>query len=76
MEYETHDDICDVAVDILKKCKIIGWFLVAMEIGSHALGSRSILVIPAFSSMNDKINAEVKLVRLIVLLHLRLLWKL
>ena len=60
LQYETHENICDVAANLLEEGKIIGWFQGAMEIGPRALGSRSILANPAFPDMKDKINAEVK----------------
>lgn len=58
--YEYHENICDVASDLLQKGNIIGWFQGAMEIGPRALGSRSILANPAIPNMKDKINSEVK----------------
>jgi len=60
LQYETHENICDVAANLLEEGKIIGWFQGAMEIGPRTLGSRSILANPAFPDMKDKINAEVK----------------
>jgi carbamoyltransferase len=60
LQYEFHEDIIEVASELLVEGKIIGWFQHAMEIGPRALGSRSILANPAFPNMKDKINAEVK----------------
>lgn len=60
LKAEYHENICDVASDLLVKGNIIGWFQGAMEIGPRALGSRSILANPAFPQMKDKINSEVK----------------
>ncbi len=60
LKYVYHEDICEVAADLLAEGKIIGWFQGAMEIGPRALGNRSILANPAFPDMKDKINSEVK----------------
>ncbi len=60
LPYQKSDDIASDAADLLEKGAIIGWFQGRMEIGPRALGSRSILANPAFPSMKDKINAEVK----------------
>ncbi|THD66763.1 carbamoyltransferase [Robertkochia marina] len=60
LNYQTHEDICEVAASLLEQGKIIGWFQGTMEIGPRALGSRSILANPAYPQMKDKINAEVK----------------
>lgn len=60
LNFEYHENICDIASDKLVEGKIIGWFQGAMEIGPRALGNRSILANPAFPQMKDKINAEVK----------------
>ena len=60
LKIDYHEDICDVATDLLKEGKIIGWFQGKMEIGPRALGNRSILANPAFPDMKDKINSEVK----------------
>ena len=60
LDYEYHEDICEVASELLENGLIIGWFQGTMEIGPRALGSRSILANPAFPDMKDKINSEVK----------------
>jgi len=60
LTYEYVEDVCGHAADLLQHGKIIGWFQGRMEVGPRALGSRSILANPAFPSMKDKINAEVK----------------
>lgn len=60
LKIDYHHDICDVAADLLREGKILGWFQGKMEIGPRALGNRSILANPAFPDMKDKINAEVK----------------
>jgi len=60
LTYEYIEDVCGHAADLLQNGKIIGWFQGRMEVGPRALGSRSILANPAFPSMKDKINSEVK----------------
>jgi carbamoyltransferase len=44
----------------LNEGKIVGWYQGRMEVGSRALGNRSILANPTLSGMKDKINREVK----------------
>jgi carbamoyltransferase len=60
LNFTEHDDICEVAANLLESGKIIGWFQGPMEIGPRALGSRSILANPAFPDMKAKINSEIK----------------
>lgn len=60
LTYKYYEDICEKTASLLEEGKILGWFQGPMEIGSRALGSRSILANPAFPEMKDKINAEVK----------------
>ncbi len=58
--YTYHENVADIAAQLLKRGRIIGWFQGRMEIGPRALGSRSILADPTQPGMKDKINAEVK----------------
>lgn len=58
--YFQSNDIATDAAELLQNGAIMGWFQGRMEIGPRALGSRSIIANPAFPSMKDKINAEVK----------------
>jgi len=57
---EFHDDVTEIAAQLLKEGNIIGWFQGKMEIGPRALGNRSILANPAFPDMKTKINSQVK----------------
>lgn len=60
LHYVHHENITGAAAELLEKGQIIGWFQGRMEIGPRALGARSILANPAFPSMKDKINSQVK----------------
>lgn len=60
LRYQYHENIEEVTAGLLREGRIIAWFQGRMEIGSGALGSRSILADPTRPQMKDKINAEVK----------------
>lgn len=60
LDYKTSQNIAEDTAELLSNGKIVGWFQGRMEIGPRALGARSILANPAYPSMKDKINAEVK----------------
>ena len=59
-EYKNFNSLTDYVAKQLVKGKIIGWFQGKMEVGSRALGNRSILANPSFKNMKKKINSEVK----------------
>lgn len=54
------DNIEDKVAVLLAENKIIGWFQGKMEMGSRALGNRSILANPINSEMRNLINLNVK----------------
>jgi len=54
------EELLQLASEQLYAGKIIGWFQGRMEVGSRALGNRSILANPKMAEMKDKINKEVK----------------
>ena len=58
--YEYHNDILEVASDLLAKGEIVAWFQGAMEYGPRALGNRSILANPSLKGISDKINLIIK----------------
>lgn len=58
--YCENDTVFEFTASKLKDGAIVGWFQDRMEMGSRALGNRSILANPAISEMKDKINREVK----------------
>jgi len=60
VNYTYHKDIEKVTAEKIYKNKIIGWFQGRMEIGSRALGNRSILGNPLNEDMKDIINSQVK----------------
>tara|TARA_R100000008_G_C3583729_1_gene170538 strand:- start:8 stop:1738 length:1731 start_codon:yes stop_codon:yes gene_type:complete len=48
------------AAELIYENNIVAWYQGAMEIGSRALGNRSILANPLNQNMKDKINHDVK----------------
>jgi carbamoyltransferase len=58
--FENFNELSKYVSKLLAEGKIIGWFQDRMEVGSRALGNRSILANPQFPNMKDKINKEVK----------------
>ena len=46
--------------ELIASGKIIGWFQGRLEFGDRALGNRSILADPRYSSMKDKVNETIK----------------
>ena len=57
---ERHDNIADVAAELVADGHIIGWHQGRMEFGPRALGSRSIIANPTLPTMKRDINAKVK----------------
>ncbi|WP_428263352.1 carbamoyltransferase family protein [Haliangium sp.] len=57
---ERHDDIEDVAADLLTQGHMLGWFQGRMEFGPRALGSRTILANPTLTDTKAILNARVK----------------
>jgi len=60
VKYSYHEDIEKVTAEKIYDNKIVGWFQGKMEIGSRALGNRSILGNPLNPNMKDIINSHVK----------------
>ncbi len=60
LEYVKHDNIEEVAADLIAKGNIVGWFQGRMEMGPRALGNRSILSNPMIKGMDRKVNEDVK----------------
>ena len=60
VKYTYCDNIEEVIAEKIYDNKIIGWFQGRMEIGSRALGNRSILANPLNKDMKDIINSNVK----------------
>ena len=59
--FELNDqELVEAAAKELKEGKILGWFQGRMEVGSRALGNRSILANPTINDMKNQINREVK----------------
>lgn len=58
--YTRDDDICKTTATLLADGKVIAWFQGRMEVGSRALGNRSILASPISPGMRDHINANIK----------------
>lgn len=60
VNYSYHEDIEKITAKKIYDNKIVGWFQGRMEIGSRALGNRSILGNPLNINMKDIINSHVK----------------
>lgn len=60
VKYRYEENIEEITASKLVEGKIIGWFQGKMEIGSRALGNRSIIANPIIKDMKDKINGQVK----------------
>lgn len=60
VNYTYHNDIEKETAKKIYENKIVGWFQGRMEIGSRALGNRSILGNPLNKDMKDIINLHVK----------------
>ena len=61
-EYRLIEDehLYDFVANKIYERNIVGWFQGRMEVGSRALGNRSILADPRIPEMKDKVNREVK----------------
>ena len=57
---EDESRLCRETAKTIAEGKIIGWFQGKMELGSRALGNRSILVDPRRPDMKDILNARIK----------------
>lgn len=59
-KFDSFDDLCSKAADLLDKGNIIGWFQGRMEFGPRALGNRSILGDARNKEMQKKLNLKIK----------------
>ena len=59
-EIKHHNNIAEVAANLLNDEKIIAWFQGRSESGPRALGNRSILVRPDRKGIKDFLNANIK----------------
>ena len=60
---DSHPDsekVCQWTAKQISEGKVVGWFQGRMELGSRALGHRSILADPRRSEMKDILNARIK----------------
>lgn len=60
VNYIETDDPSTDAANFLAAGKIVSWFQGRMEVGSRALGNRSILANPAYPDIKNKVNERVK----------------
>ncbi|MCB9256486.1 MAG: hypothetical protein H6579_05095 [Chitinophagales bacterium] len=60
LSFVFEEDIAFSVAKLLENEKIVGWFQGRLEIGSRALGARSILANPAKTSTRDYINKKIK----------------
>lgn len=60
LSFTKEEDIAKKTTHLLVENKIVGWFQGRMEIGSRALGARSILANPLKKDARDYVNAQVK----------------
>jgi carbamoyltransferase len=58
--FETPDETCMAAAELLAEGNVVGWFQGRMEWGARALGNRSILADPRRADMRDLINTKIK----------------
>jgi len=60
LKHSYHENIEEVAAQLIAKGYVIGWFQGKAEIGPRALGNRSLLADPRHPYMKDIINIQVK----------------
>ena len=61
LEYSKHDNIEDVAAQLIAEGHIIFWFQGRMEYGPRSLGHRSILALPNSKRIRDLLNIRLKM---------------
>ncbi|MDB5120083.1 MAG: Carbamoyltransferase [Sphingobacteriales bacterium] len=59
-KFDSFDDLCSKASELLDKGNIVGWFQGRMEFGPRALGNRSILGDARNKEMQKKLNLKIK----------------
>jgi len=60
LKYTKEQDISKKIAELLVENKVVAWFQGRMEVGSRALGARSILANPSNPKIRDIINEKVK----------------
>lgn len=60
LEYYKPENLSEEIAEYIENGKIVGWFQGRMEVGSRALGGRSILANPLIPDMRNIVNAKVK----------------
>lgn len=60
IDFKNPDDISLIAAELISQGKFIGWFSGGVEMGSRALGGRSIVAAANNKLAKDRINKEVK----------------
>jgi carbamoyltransferase len=58
--FETFDQLCDHAAELLDSGQVVGWFQGRMEWGPRALGNRSIIGDARNPEMQKKMNLKIK----------------
>jgi carbamoyltransferase len=58
--YDSDDELCAAAADLVADNKVVGWFQGRMEFGPRALGGRSILGDARNPEMQSMINLKIK----------------
>jgi carbamoyltransferase len=58
--FNTDEELCAWAAELLESGRILGWFQGRMEWGARALGNRSILADPRRADMREIINTKIK----------------
>jgi len=56
ISFTKEKDIFNIAAELLKEGKVIGWFQGRSEYGARALGNRSILASPCSAKIRDRVN--------------------
>ena len=59
-EFDDENELCRETAKAIAEGKIVGWFQGKMELGSRALGNRSILADPRRSDIKDILNTRIK----------------
>ncbi len=58
--FDTEEDACRTAAELIPGGHVVGWFQGCMEWGARALGNRSILADPRREDTRDHINTKIK----------------
>ncbi len=60
IQFQTDSELCEFVSELLLKDQVMGWFQGRMEWGPRALGHRSIIASPLHSSMQQRLNLQIK----------------